>query len=188
MPWCRGRGAFPAGASRTRGAPMRFPTNFGPHAIHGLGWNRSWRLVEDDCRGNRRSVEMEFGAAWPFGGRAVQRFELAPDRLRLHIELHADERSFPAAVGWHPWFRRRLARGGAARLHFEARESYEMDDEIVPTAGCARFLPAPGTTASSASARHRASSGPAPCSSSCAPQWITGSSTSARNAGSASRP
>ena len=38
-------------------------------------------------------------------GAVTQRFELEPDRLRVTLELTADE-PMPASMGWHPWFRR----------------------------------------------------------------------------------
>ena len=33
---------------------------------------------------------------------------LAPESLTATPEVHADERPFPAIVGWHPWFPRTL--------------------------------------------------------------------------------
>jgi hypothetical protein len=50
----------------------------------------------------------ELGEPWPWPCRVVQRTELTGGRATFRIELHARE-AMPAAVGWHPWFVRRLA-------------------------------------------------------------------------------
>jgi aldose 1-epimerase len=70
-----------------------------PHAIHGTVLDRPWRVVDD------RTITTELGPGWPFGGRAVQRFELAAGRFTSRLEVHADE-PMPASIGWHPWFQR----------------------------------------------------------------------------------
>ncbi len=115
----RGRFTF-AGAEHT--LPLRMP----PHAIHGTVLDRPW----EDEGGGRLSIDL--GPDWPFPGRAVQQFALEPGELRLRLEVHAESEPFPASLGWHPWFRRRLGAGGDARLGFEAREMYVRDAEGIP--------------------------------------------------------
>ena len=73
---------------------------------------------------------------------------LEADALHLRLELHAQAEPFPASLGWHPWFRRRLARGGDAQLRLPARIMYVRDAEGNPTAAPRRRRPGPGTTAS----------------------------------------
>ena len=97
------------------------PITMAPNAIHGTGYLREWEVD-----GSGRIVT-DLGPDWPFGGHAVQRFQLGEDELVCRMEVHADVRSMPAQVGWHPWF------AGPPALTFEASAMYERDDEHVPT-------------------------------------------------------
>ena len=108
-------GAFPmapfAGRVRDgrfafRGEHYQLPIELPPHAIHGTVMDRSWQQLD------ARSIGTELGPDWPFAGRAIQRFDLGEGRLNCRLELHADE-PMPASMGWHPWFRRRLAASAA---------------------------------------------------------------------------
>lgn len=84
------------------GISHRFAANSGPHALHGLVTDRPWRVTRDG------ELSIELGHPWPWPCRVVQRTELSARRATFRIELHARE-AMPAAVGWHPWFVRRLA-------------------------------------------------------------------------------
>jgi aldose 1-epimerase len=131
-------------AGRVRGGAFEFegrrhalPLRRPPHAIHGTTWERTW----SDAGGGVLACEL--GPDWPFPGRAVQRVELVPDALRLRLELQAQGAAFPASIGWHPWFRRRLARGGELRLAFEARAMYRRDADGIPTGELVAPTPGP---------------------------------------------
>ena len=84
------------------GAQYRFSANSGPHALHGLVTDRPWQVTGDG------ELSVELGDPWPWPCRVVQRAELSPGRATFRIEVHA-RADMPAAVGWHPWFVRRLA-------------------------------------------------------------------------------
>ena len=83
------------------GRQVRLPLNMPPNAIHGTVHERAWTVVDE------RSIEIDLGPDWPFAGRVVQRFDLRPGQLDVSLELDAAE-PMPAALGWHPWFRRRI--------------------------------------------------------------------------------
>jgi aldose 1-epimerase len=102
------------------------PLSFPPHAIHGTTWYRSWEVE------NENTIAITLGEDWPFSGRALQQFVLSESQLLLHLELHAETESFPASLGWHPWFRR-VVNGSTAILDFEAGAMYERDAEDIPT-------------------------------------------------------
>jgi aldose 1-epimerase len=102
-------------------ARYELPITMPPNAIHGTGYLLAWEVD-----GSGRIVT-ELGPDWPFGGHAVQRFRLDEHQLVCQMEVHADARSMPAQVGWHPWF------AGPPALTFEATAMYERDDEHVPT-------------------------------------------------------
>jgi aldose 1-epimerase len=108
--------------------------NLPPDAIHGTVFDRAWQ-VDDPA-----TLSIDLGPAWPFAGRVVQRFSIRDDGLEVSLALHADE-PMPAALGWHPWFRRRLA-GSEQRpakasppveLRFEAARMYARDPDGLPT-------------------------------------------------------
>jgi aldose 1-epimerase len=115
-------------AGRVRRGRFRFddtdhelPINLGPHAIHGTTFDVPWAVEPDG------SLVADLGERWPFGGHARQRFELTEDRLVCTLEAHADQRSMPATLGWHPWFRRPV------ELAFSARSMYQRDADGMPT-------------------------------------------------------
>jgi len=116
------------------GRDYRLPLGLPPHAIHGVVYDRPWRV--DDAN----TLSIELGPRWPFAGRVVQRVDLEPGRLSVTLELHAAE-PMPATLGWHPWFRRRLGREGAgpdalsaeAELELDAGSMYLRDAEGIPT-------------------------------------------------------
>ncbi len=118
------------------GRDHRLPLRMPPHAIHGTVLDREWRWTSSDV------LETSLGEAWPFDGRAIQRFRLEPGRLVIEMELQTTGDEFPASIGWHPWFRRRLDRGADAVLDFSARTMWPRDDEGVPTGE--KILPTDG--------------------------------------------
>ena len=83
-------------------AQYHFTANSGPHALHGLVTDRPWQVTGDG------ELSIELGDPWPWPCRVVQRTQLRGRRATFRIEVHARE-AMPAAVGWHPWFVRRLA-------------------------------------------------------------------------------
>lgn len=48
------------------------------------------------------------GPPWPLGGTVDVAASISDSALELHLTLTAGSRAMPAAVGWHPWFRRDL--------------------------------------------------------------------------------
>lgn len=97
-----------------------------PHAGHGTVWNRGWERLDDD------RLRIDLGDGWPFAGYAEQTFRLTDTSLTMTLSVHTQEAAFPAVIGWHPWFRRRLDRGGEARLRFRAGARYLVDEEMIP--------------------------------------------------------
>jgi aldose 1-epimerase len=75
------------------------------HAIHGTTFQRPWSVADvgDDRCALHCPIDQVGG--WPFPGTARQSIRLRPDGMEftLSVEAAADT-SFPAAIGWHPWF------------------------------------------------------------------------------------
>ncbi len=107
-----------------------------PHAIHGTLVEAAWEVGRvDDAMA---VLEAPLGPAWPFGGRAVHRVTLTEASLAARLEIHADDRPFPAIAGWHPWFPRTLrgpagAVGDPVQLDVRAGGMLRRGDDYLPT-------------------------------------------------------
>ena len=119
-----------------RGAEHRLPLEMPPHAIHGVVWDRPWR-VDDPT-----TLAIDLDDRWPFRGRVVQRFALDEEALRVELTLEAAE-AMPATIGWHPWFRRFLVPGDpSVTVDLDADEMLVRDGEGIPSGE--RVAPPPG--------------------------------------------
>jgi aldose 1-epimerase len=131
-PW---PGRLADGRLRWRGRTMQLPRTHGRHAIHGLVHGVPWAVGRQTASEAQLSVELA-PLGWPFGGRVRQRLRLEPGLLTLEAAVEAD-RPMPAALGWHPWFRR----GDAdPRLRVDADAVLETD-AMIPTG---RIVPVHG--------------------------------------------
>lgn len=136
-PWA---GRIRNGRFNYEGLEYQLPLRMPPHAIHGTVLDRPVEIESSDKASCRLRVDL--GPDWPWPGYVEQSFSLSPAGLHSRLGVHAEDRAFPASIGWHPWLRRRLARGGPAELDFEANVMYERDAFQIPT-GALR-APSPG--------------------------------------------
>lgn len=130
-----------------RGTHHQLLIHLPPHAIHGTVLDQSWHRLDE------HSIATGLGPDWPFAGRAIQRFDLREGQFDFRLEIHADE-PMPASIGWHPWFRRRLAAAGddsvadrdsstpPVELDFAAGSMYVRDAAGITTSD--RISPTPG--------------------------------------------
>ncbi|SBW12177.1 Aldose 1-epimerase [uncultured Alphaproteobacteria bacterium] len=142
IPWV---GRMAGGRLRCGGADYRLPVNKPPHALHGMACFGPWRIVETSPEAAECAVDL--GDPWPWPGVATQRFELRSDTLTISLSVAAERDSFPAAAGWHPWFRKWLGddAGPAAEklaVAFSADWQEEPGDDELPTGR--RIAPRPG--------------------------------------------
>lgn len=118
------------------GREHRLPLGLPPHAIHGVVFDRPWRVD------GPAEISIDLDDRWPFRGRVSQRFRLDEGGLQVAMTLEADE-PMPVALGWHPWFRRTLVPGDApVTLRFEAGAMLLRDEEGIPSGE--RVPPPPG--------------------------------------------
>lgn len=121
--------------------------NFGdhPHSIHGVGWQRPWRVVAHDDANALLMLEHSAtgsdAGAWPWPFRVTQSFALAADdagaTLSARITLaNAGGAPFPFGLGFHPFF----PRTAATELGFRADAVWETDGTQLPT----KRVPVPG--------------------------------------------
>ncbi len=126
VPWC---GRLPNGVLTFEGQTYELPLTSPPHANHGRAFLQMWHAIDDV------TLATDLVDPWPFGGHVEQRFTLSDTALTIEIEIRAADQTMPVMAGWHPWFRRRLGRGGEAELHFEGGMAYVTTDHHIPMGG-----------------------------------------------------
>lgn len=101
-----------------------------PHAIHGVGWQRPWEVLESDGQFVLMAYEHPADASWPFAFDSSQTLRLREGALELTLSLTNQSREpAPAGLGWHPFFVKRPG----SRLSFEATGRWEMGPDKLPT-------------------------------------------------------
>ena len=106
--------------------------NFGsePHAIHGVGWQRPWEVLEAGDAFALLSYEHKPDASWPFAFDTSQAFRLTSDELDVTLSItNQSKTATPVGLGWHPYF---VNRPGS-RVRFAATGYWEMDAAKLPT-------------------------------------------------------
>lgn len=114
------------------GVTHRLSSSLGdePHAIHGVGWQRPWKVEMSDACYARLSMQHQSDAAWPFAFEAQQEFRLSASALDLTLSLrNLADVAAPAGLGWHPFFVKRQH----SRISFGAKSRWEMGAEKLPT-------------------------------------------------------
>jgi aldose 1-epimerase len=102
-----------------------------PHAIHGVGWQRPWEVLESDPAFAMLAYEHRADTAWPFAFDASQTFRLRPGALEMTLSLtNQSGQPAPAGLGWHPYFVKRPG----SRVRFGASGRWEMGGDKLPTA------------------------------------------------------
>lgn len=129
-PWA---GRLRDGILPWRGRAYRLERTMPPHAIHGTTWTAPWTVASVGADGRSAILAIDLAPAWPLGGRAVHRVELDGAALRCTLEVHAGDVPMPAIAGWHPWFPRRLARGGELELSLPATGMLRRGEDGLPT-------------------------------------------------------
>lgn len=101
-----------------------------PHAIHGVGWQRPWEVLEADAQFALLSYEHKPDADWPFAFDTSQAFRLRDDELELTLSItNQSPQAAPVGLGWHPYFVKRP--GG--HLCFAASGRWDMGEDKLPT-------------------------------------------------------
>ncbi|MFC5909641.1 aldose 1-epimerase [Streptacidiphilus monticola] len=120
---------------RWNNGPFRhqLPVDAPPHAIHGTAIRSRWSAA-GPATASSAAFFTDLARPWPYPGRITQIFELTERSLRTTLAVEASLDSFPAQVGWHPWFRRRLRPDGPeADLEFAPAWQEERGRDHLPT-------------------------------------------------------
>ncbi|MFJ8198857.1 aldose 1-epimerase [Streptomyces sp. NPDC096152] len=136
VPWC---GRIRDGRFRDGAAVHQMPLNSPPHAIHGTARDGAWTTA----RTTRSEAVLTYDLVdpWPYAGRVTQVVALTGDALTLTMSVETYDSSFPAQIGWHPWFNRTLG-GEGVLIDFSAAWQEERGADHLPTGQ--RTDPAPG--------------------------------------------
>ncbi len=138
LPWPN---RITAGRFAFEGVTYQLPLSDSSGALHGLGFARQWTVDQtgdDEC-----DLSLDIGTdIWPWRGACCQRFAVLDDGVRQTIEIRAaaGER-FPAACGWHPWFRRDVFPGSDVRVKVDAAQRFELAFDRIPNG---RLVPVDG--------------------------------------------
>lgn len=101
-----------------------------PHAIHGVGWQRPWAVLDSDAASAMLSYEHKADTSWPFAFDCSHTLRLVPGALEMTLALtNQSGKPAPAGLGWHPNFVKRP--GG--RLAFAATGRWETGPDKLPT-------------------------------------------------------
>jgi aldose 1-epimerase len=113
------------------GKTVTLARNFAPepHAIHGVGFERSWQV--QGATGDSVLLKMvhQPDAGWPWPFEARQRVTIAEHQLTLDLmAINLASRPVPLAFGHHPYFSQR-----GASLAFRARGVWLVGDDGLPS-------------------------------------------------------
>ncbi len=101
-----------------------------PHAIHGVGWERPWAVLEASDTFALLSYAHRADASWPFDFDSSQAFKLSAGALEMTLGITNQSKvSAPVGLGWHPYFARRPG----SRVTFSAQGRWEMGSDKLPT-------------------------------------------------------
>ncbi|MFC5496503.1 aldose 1-epimerase [Caenimonas terrae] len=101
-----------------------------PHAIHGVGWQRPWTVLDSDDSFAMLAYEHRADAAWPFAFDSSQVLRLRGKALEMTLSLtNQSHEAAPAGLGWHPYFVKRPG----SRIAFAAGGRWEMGPDKLPT-------------------------------------------------------
>jgi aldose 1-epimerase len=112
------------------------PTDCPPRAMHGL-------LRDVEFATGEEGMSAGLPASGPFGGAIAVRAWISEHTLHHSITVRAADAAMPVTLGWHPWFRRNLAYGGAVEITIpDGAELLEREWDGMPAGAWTR--PAPG--------------------------------------------
>lgn len=101
-----------------------------PHAIHGVGWQRPWTVLDHSDNTALLSYEHRPDSHWPFAFDVSQAFALQGHSLQVSLSItNQSAQVAPVGLGWHPYFVKRPG----SHLRFAATGVWEMGEDKLPT-------------------------------------------------------
>lgn len=111
------------------------PVTYEPWALHGTALRQAATVASAGADGESAWLvaRIDEHPGWPWPMTVDLGWELRADRLTTTITVRALDEPFPVVVGWHPWFRRRLARGEPLQWSLDATGRLERGADHLPT-------------------------------------------------------
>ena len=101
-----------------------------PHSLHGVGWQRPWRIVASSALEVVLELRHPADADWPFAFTARQYLALDAASFSARLQLaNDDDGEQPVGIGWHPYFVKRAR----SRMHVEVAHRWDADQTLLPT-------------------------------------------------------
>jgi aldose 1-epimerase len=101
-----------------------------PHAIHGVGWQRPWTVLDHSPDSALISYEHRPDSHWPFAFDVSQAFALQGHSLQMSLSItNQSDQPAPVGLGWHPYFVKRTG----SHVRFTATGRWEMGPDKLPT-------------------------------------------------------
>jgi aldose 1-epimerase len=101
-----------------------------PHAIHGVGWQRPWTVLDQTEHTALISYEHRPDSHWPFAFDVSQAFALQGHSLQISLSItNQSAQPAPVGLGWHPYFVKRAG----SHIRFAATGLWEMGEDKLPT-------------------------------------------------------
>ena len=101
-----------------------------PHAIHGVGWQRPWTVLDQTDTSALLSYEHRPDSHWPFAFDVSQAFALQGHSLQISMSItNQSGQAAPVGLGWHPYFVKRAG----SHVRFAATGLWEMGEDKLPT-------------------------------------------------------
>lgn len=102
-----------------------------PHAIHGIGSQRAWTVLDSDDASAMLACEHRSDPSWPFAFDCSHTLRLTPRGLELTLAVtNQSGQVAPMGLGWHPSFPQRHG----SRLAVRASGRWEFDGDQLPLA------------------------------------------------------
>ncbi|MBW3656938.1 MAG: aldose 1-epimerase [Gemmatimonadetes bacterium] len=121
------------GVASFEGREIRFPPNHpaadSPHPLHGIGWQRPWRVVSAGATDAVLGLEVAASPAWPWSFSARQSFSLTRQAVAVTMSItNEDDAAMPAGIGHHPYF----PHEPGTRLTSPSSLMWRGDAEVMP--------------------------------------------------------
>lgn len=101
-----------------------------PHAIHGFGWQRAWKVEKRSADSALLRLVHTPDADWPFACEASESIRVTENALQIALTVqNHDKRTMPAGLGFHPYFP--LIPG--AHLQSDWKAMWKMGADSLPT-------------------------------------------------------
>ena len=116
---------------------IRLTRNFPPepHSIHGVGFERAWRVLDSGPDSALLQLTHKPDASWPFAFEAWQRIVVTDTSLSLELSAqNLAGHPAPLAFGHHPYMP-----WHDAQLEFRAQRVWLTDDEGLPSLSARPF-------------------------------------------------